>query len=188
MLGCFESSLWSPIFRHFSGPSPAPSSGACRRSCREEIALAHKTGDPKQWHHRGAPPAAARKSFRTGIVVKKKKKLKKGQHSTHLSVLFHSRLPRVWLTASAGWAGGKPGNRPIPFRGCHRNPREICAVSGRRPGIHWNHNSHCLNSVYHENNDEFRLFFTYDRDEYSPKRRHSYFLVTHGMDQGWSIN
>lgn len=34
-----KSSLWSPIFRHFSGPSPARIIRACWRTCREEAAL-----------------------------------------------------------------------------------------------------------------------------------------------------
>ena len=37
-----KSSLWSPIFRHFSGPSLARFLRVCWRTCREEIALTAK--------------------------------------------------------------------------------------------------------------------------------------------------
>lgn len=98
-----KSSLWSPIFRHFSGPSPAWFSKACRRTCRKEIArsLTHsKTGDLNDVTKALIHPAPLHPSHLGQGLWEKGLRLTSQGQRTHLSVLFHSR-PQVWLTAYA---------------------------------------------------------------------------------------
>lgn len=145
-----KSSLWSPIFRHFSGPSPARFLRACRRTWRKEIAPRSKTGDLNDGiisllHN----PPLTPKSRRMGIVGKKfevKHPRNRGAICLFCSIPGPGFDWQPMLARVAVSSVQRPGNRPFPFRGCPWNPQRISAMLGRRPGIHWNYNSHCQNS------------------------------------------
>lgn len=127
-----KSSLWSPIFRHFSGPSPAWFSKACRRTCRKEIArsLTHSLQDrwPERCHQSIDPPCTTTpKSFRTRIVGKG---FKVNIPGTEDPFVCFVPFPAPGLTdslCSLGWQ--RPGNRPFPFpRMSLESPEDVCHV------------------------------------------------------------
>lgn len=127
-----KSSLWSPIFRHFSGPSPAWFSRVWWRTCQEEIALTPRQVTWTMSSYHRSTLCHYTQVIQDKDCGKRVWGLTSQGQRTYWSVLFHSR-PRVWLTAYTRLGGNvqhaetrKPTS-PFP-RMSLESPEDLCHV------------------------------------------------------------